>query len=211
MAKFLLLLATAGYAQAGGVSCSNAPTQKGTDIIRTDKTIRSFFDPSLCIVADSDLAAKDVHGHKDAKLYWANCTGQVIDTAFTIKHKSSKTKNTTDVGVVMAKFSYEAAKKNNVDRGSGFIKLLNHKDRCMKLTEPSGLEAKRGSKAVMARCRKEGWKSAKFRFFVKFSSLFYERGKKDNFKTKYCLVTGKSGETVKFRQCFRTLMGPASS
>ena len=75
-----------------------------------------------CIVADSDLAAKDVHGHKDAKLYWANCTGQVIDTAFTIKHKSSKTKNTTDVGVVMAKFSYEAAKKNNVDRGSGFIR-----------------------------------------------------------------------------------------
>merc|ERR1712071_571889 len=185
-------------------TCESLPNLSTNQTLDGKDRISSFFSPGHCLAVDAKMNAADLHGNKNAKLYWADCKNVADDskTPFTLTNKRGKS-----VQVVVAEFQHFAIKrKNRLQNDFSLIKLKDgyKHDRCITISGFSDIS--NGVRLQMSRCDK---KNAKMRFTGHAAGLWVYRNKK---RSNWCLWPPmKTGDTAKVGACISGLLGGRTS
>merc|ERR1712071_239580 len=185
-------------------TCESLPNLSTNQTLDGKDRISSFFSPGHCLAVDAKMNAADLHGNKNAKLYWADCKNVADDskTPFTLTNKRGKS-----VQVVVAEFQHFAIKrKNRLQNDFSLIKLKDgyKHDRCITISGFSDIS--NGVRLQISRCDK---KNAKMRFTGHAAGLWVYRNKK---RSNWCLWPPmKTGDTAKVGACISGLLGGRTS
>merc|ERR1712071_532053 len=185
-------------------TCESLPNLSTNQTLDGKDRISSFFSPGHCLAVDAKMNAADLHGNKNAKLYWADCKNVADDskTPFTLTNKRGKS-----VQVVVAEFQHFAIKrKNRLQNDFSLTKLKDgyKHDRCITISGFSDIS--NGVRLQMSRCDK---KNAKMRFTGHAAGLWVYRNKK---RSNWCLWPPmKTGDTTKVGACISGLLGGRTS